>query len=105
MAISFREIRFYNDNSLPITVTLEVPVGTTIYKHSVAGKSNVGYAPNLTDVKAVKMTATPADHDHPYTDSETITLSGTPHASYIETVECRSVIGSLTGSFTASFSR
>ncbi len=102
MPVIFRQFEFQNRNGIEVMLTLEGPIGTQLVNTRVAPNGTFTASPNVNDVQTAKITVTADGHGH-YPDVETINLSGTPYATYIETLLARSSIGSIHGTVSVQF--
>jgi len=104
MPVAFREFTFENRNGIHVMVTLEAPTGTPLVTEKVAGGQTFTYPPNVSDVLSAKVTVAAKGHESsPDTETIDLTGSGSPYATYIETLHTRSNIGSIHGAVSAQF--
>jgi hypothetical protein len=99
MAILFDDFKFRNWNGIPVHISLEAPIGTTILKLNVNANSDANVpvfsVENTTSLKLTVL-ADPADHPNP--DIETIDFgNATPYPIYVTAFSARSAIGSIEG--------
>ena len=102
MSTTFREFTFQNRNGVSVALTLEAPVGTPIIQTEVRGMQSVTFTPNVSDIRAAKLTIVASGHEN-YPDVETFELGGSPYPLYFETLNAHSNIGSIHGTVSAAF--
>ena len=103
MGTTFDEFKFINATGINANVELQAPVGTVVLNEVVPGGQERTFAPNVSNIDSVRVTAN--DDDGHHSDSETINTSCNPFSTRIRRLESRWVVGSILGSLEVDYDR
>lgn len=100
MSVPFRELEFRNNNGIAVNLTVQAPVGTTVYgPTSVGSMSTVNVNPNVNNCPSVLLIASDPHGDYRQSFATATPSSGLP--VYLEKVHVSYVIASFRGSISA----
>ena len=103
MAVKFEEIVFQNENSVPVTVTIEAPPGHIVVRqHPVGENSSYQVEPGVHDCSAVLFVAQAPSHDP---ERQQFSVAGSPTHPFLKRADAKYKIGSFHGAVVARTER